>query len=124
MKEGYVYFLTNWTNAVLYIGVTSHLERRMAEHRSKTLPGFTARYNLNKLVYYEYAPEIAAAIAREKQLKKWSRFKKNALVAKVNPQWHDLYDGTCIRSLDYARDDGKRNVIPSVVEGSDRPEQR
>ena len=105
MKEGYVYFLTNWTNAVLYIGVTNDLERRLAEHKAKTLPGFSRKYNLNKLVYYEYATDISVAIAREKQLKKWSRAKKNALVVTMNPGWHDLYDGQQIRSLDFARDD-------------------
>ena len=119
MKEGYVYFLTNWTNEVLYIGVTSNLEKRILEHRGKVCPGFTKKYNLKKLVYYEYSPAIQDAIAREKQLKNWARAKKDALVEKANPEWVDLFDGTCIRSLDYARDDRSLIVIPSVVEGSD-----
>lgn len=105
MKEGYVYFLTNWTNEVLYIGVTSNLEKRILEHRCKVYPGFTKKYNLNKLVYYEYSPDIKDAITREKQLKNWARAKKDMLVEKVNPTWNDLFDGTCVRSLDYARDD-------------------
>ena len=105
MKNGYVYFMTNWTNGVLYIGVTNNLERRRVEHQLKIIPGFTQKYNLDKLVYYEHFLDIAHAIAREKQLKKWSRKKKDALVAKVNPDWNDLFDGNGIRSLDFARDD-------------------
>ena len=103
MKDAFVYFLTNWKNEVLYIGVTSNLERRIEEHQ--IMPGFTSKYNLKKLVYYEYFTDITMAIEREKQLKRWSRKKKDRLVEKVNPQWEELYFGGQIRSLDFARDD-------------------
>jgi putative endonuclease len=74
----------------LYIGVTSDLERRIAEHRTHTLPGFTRDYNLEILVYFEHFPSIRDAIDRETQLKKWSRSKKDALIAKLNPELLDL----------------------------------
>ena len=74
----------------LYTGVTSNLERRVLQHRGKLLPGFTARYNINRLVYYEVCGEIWAAIAREKQIKSWSRKKKIALIESVNRDWKDL----------------------------------
>jgi putative endonuclease len=90
MRDYYVYILTNWTNAVMYVGVTNDLDRRIAEHKSGTIPGFTQRYNLKKLVYYERSSDVSAAIAREKQIKGWRREKKNALVEAMNPQWHDL----------------------------------
>jgi putative endonuclease len=75
---------------VLYIGVTSNLERRIVEHRQKLVPGFTEKYNVNKLVYFEQTNDAISAITREKQLKKWRREKKNALVDSVNPTWRDL----------------------------------
>ena len=74
----------------MYIGVTNDLERRLYEHRHQLLEGFTKRYNVHKLVYFEQACDIQAAIAREKQLKGWSRNKKNALVMATNPSWRDL----------------------------------
>ena len=86
----YVYMLTNMSRVVLYIGVTSDLEGRLYEHRSGETPGFTQRYRVNRLVCVEDYPDPRSAIAREKQLKGWTRAKKNALVAKVNPQWRDL----------------------------------
>jgi putative endonuclease len=89
-KNYYVYLLSNWNNKVLYIGVTSSLERRIVEHRQKLVPGFTEKYNVNKLVYFEQTNDAISAIAREKQLKKWRREKKNALVDSVNPTWRDL----------------------------------
>ncbi len=93
MKEYYVYIFTNWTGMVMYIGVTNNLERRLQEHRSKLVPGFSSAYNLTKLVYFESCSDVKAAIAREKQLKKWSRSKKNWLVETLNPEWKDLSDG-------------------------------
>ena len=105
MRSGFVYFVTNWTSEVIYVGVTSNLEQRLAQHRMKTVPGFTSRYNLDKLVYYELFSDMENAILREKQIKRWNRQKKNALVARVNPEWYNLFDGTVIRSLGYARDD-------------------
>ena len=86
----YVYFLTNWDDSVLYIGVTNNLPRRLYEHRNGLVDGFTKKYNVHKLVYYEYTNDAYSAISREKQLKKWTRAKKNALVVKENPQWRDL----------------------------------
>ena len=72
----YVYFLTNWDDSVLYIGVTNNLPRRLYEHRNGLVDGFTKKYNVHKLVYYEYTNNVYSAISREKQLKKWTRAKK------------------------------------------------
>ena len=88
----YVYLLSNWNNKVLYIGVSNNLERRIIEHKQKLIPGFTEKYNVNKLVYFEHTEDVISAISREKQLKKWRREKKNALVNSVNPGWKDLSD--------------------------------
>ena len=89
-KDYYIYLLSNWNNKVLYIGVTSNLERRVHEHRQKLVAGFTEKYNVNKLVYFEQTNDAVSAISREKQLKKWRREKKNALVNSINPTWQDL----------------------------------
>jgi putative endonuclease len=86
----FVYFLTNWNNKVMYIGVTSNLEKRIYEHKNKMVTGFTQKYNVNKLVYFESTIDINAAIAREKEVKKWRREKKNQLVISANPEWKDL----------------------------------
>ena len=86
----YVYFLTNWNNRVLYVGVTNDLARRVYEHKNKLVKGFTEKYNLNKLVYFEETADVVSAIAREKEIKKWRREKKDALVIGVNPEWKDL----------------------------------
>ncbi len=86
----YVYLLTNWNHKVIYVGVTNNLQRRIYEHKSKAVKGFTKKYNLNKLVYFEEAGDVTAAITREKQLKKWRREKKNALVQSLNTEWKDL----------------------------------
>lgn len=86
----FVYMLTNKTNTVLYIGVTNNLERRLYEHKNKLLDGFTKKYHLYKLVYFETTTDIKAAIAREKQLKGWTRSRKNALIESINPAWQDL----------------------------------
>ena len=88
----YIYILTNITNKVMYIGVTNDLLRRIHEHQSEEIDGFTKRYHIHKLVYYEKYSEINAAIAREKQLKRWTRAKKNLLVESKNPNWKDLLD--------------------------------
>ena len=82
--------LTNKSNNVLYIGVTNNLERRIYEHKNKIVKGFTERYNVNKLVYYETTQDIVSAIAREKHLKGWKRIRKNELVEEFNPYWKDL----------------------------------
>jgi putative endonuclease len=85
-----VYLMTNWNNKVLYVGVTNNLERRIYEHKNKLTEGFTQKYNINKLVYFESTGDVLSAIAREKQIKKWRREKKDALVASMNPEWCDL----------------------------------
>lgn len=82
--------LTNWNNKVLYTGVTNNLERRIYEHKNKLVKGFTEKYNVNKLVYFEYTSDVNSAIAREKEIKGWTRQKKNQLVQGVNPLWKDL----------------------------------
>ncbi len=92
-KSYYVYILTNWNNEVMYVGVTNNLERRIYEHKQKLIDGFTKKYNLNKLVYFEETNDVLSAIKREKEIKKWRREKKNALVLKDNIQWKDLSDG-------------------------------
>lgn len=93
MKNYCVYILTNRLGNVMYIGVTSDLERRLSEHRAKFVQGFTAKYNVQKLVYMESYGDINDAIAREKQLKGWRREKKNTLVETINPEWKDLSEG-------------------------------
>ena len=90
MNSYYVYILTNQYNNVMYIGVTNNLARRLYEHKHGITPGFTSRYRVHKLVYYEETGDIRTALQREKQLKGLLRSKKNALVAKANPDWHDL----------------------------------
>ena len=91
-KRGYVYIITNKLNTVLYIGVTSNLPKRIYEHKNKLVDGFSKRYELNKLVYYEYSDSILDAIEREKFLKGKRRQYKLELVNKFNPEWKDLYD--------------------------------
>ncbi len=89
MAQYHVYIMTNATRT-LYIGVTNDLLRRVHEHRHRLVGGFTSRYNITWLAYYEATSDVSAAIAREKQLKRWSRSKKVALVESLNPQWKDL----------------------------------
>jgi putative endonuclease len=86
----YVYILTNWNNKVMYVGVTNNLERRVYEHKNKLISGFTKKYNINKLVYFEHTSDVKSAIEREKEIKKWRREKKNNLVITLNPEWKDL----------------------------------
>ena len=89
MKQYYVYIMTN-RSRTLYTGVTSDIERRVYEHKQKLVPGFTARYRITRLVYFEVSQDIQAAIAREKQIKGWLRAKKIALIESVNPGWKDM----------------------------------
>ena len=86
----YVYILTNKSNNVLYTGVTNNLERRMHEHKNKLIPGFTEKYNVNKLVYFDQTTNINEAISMEKQIKGWTRQKKITLIESINPGWLDL----------------------------------
>lgn len=88
----FVYILTNADrHTVLYIGVTNSLERRASEHSLRVGSAFARQYNAHKLIYYEAYSDPTSAIAREKQLKRWSRAKKEALIAPRNPEWHDLF---------------------------------
>ena len=89
MAEYYVYILTN-RSKTLYVGVTNNLVSRVYQHKHKLVPGFTARYNLTRLAYYESTSDVDSAIAREKQIKGWLRRKKVALIESVNPGWEDL----------------------------------
>ena len=89
----YVYILASKKNGTLYTGVTNDIERRVYEHKHKLTPGFTSRYNVNRLVYYEEYNDIRDAIAREKQIKGWLRKKKIALIESMNPNWDDLSAG-------------------------------
>ena len=88
----YVYILVNKTSEVMYIGVTNDLRRRLHEHKKEQIEGFTKKYRVCKLVYFEKHFEIKDAIAREKQLKGWTREKKNRLVESQNPDWVELGD--------------------------------
>ena len=92
-QQYYIYIITNQYNTVLYTGVTNNLIKRIYEHKEKLIAGFTKKYNVNKLVYYEIFIDINSAITREKQIKAGSRQKKIDLVNSMNPQWCDLYDG-------------------------------
>ena len=86
----YVYILANGTNRVLYIGITGDLHRRLVEHKSEQIAGFTQKYHVHKLVYFEKYENSQTAILREKQLKHWTRAKKNALIETLNPTWKEL----------------------------------
>ena len=92
MKRYYVYILASKTGT-LYVGVTNDLQRRIFEHKHGLIKGFTKRYGVNRLVYYEETPEVNEAITREKEIKKWRRSRKIDLINSMNSQWKDLSDG-------------------------------
>ncbi len=92
MNNYYVYILASKKNGTTYIGITNDLARRVYEHKSGLIKGFTNRYQIDKLVYFEETNDVNSAIYREKQLKKWNRKWKLALIEKSNPFWKDLYD--------------------------------
>ena len=92
IMASYVYILANKYHGTLYVGVTSNLIKRVWEHKESVVPGFTKRYGIKTLVYYEVHEEIEHAIHREKRMKKWSRAMKIRLIEKDNPNWTDLYD--------------------------------
>jgi len=92
MAGGYVYILASAPNGTLYVGVTSDLVRRIYEHRNGLVPGFTKRYSIKRLVYFEQYEDIQTAIQREKNIKHWSRAWKVGLILAGNPEWNDLYD--------------------------------
>jgi len=89
-KTYYIYLMTNWNHRVMYVGVTTELVRRVYEHKNKLMEGFTSQYNINKRVYFEDTGDIHAALAREKEIKRWRRVKKDALVHTMNSDWRDL----------------------------------
>ena len=89
-KTYYVYILASKRNGTLYVGVTNDLQRRLYEHKNNLVEGFTSRYNVHKLVYYEEVDDIQTALQREKQFKRWTRKWKIELIEKENPDWHDL----------------------------------
>jgi putative endonuclease len=92
MHEYFVYIMTN-RSRTLYVGVTGDLKRRVYQHKQKLAPGFTSRYNIDRLVYFEHTPDVRSAIAREKQIKGWLRAKKIALIEAANLHWEDLSEG-------------------------------
>ena len=89
MRQYYVYIMTN-RSKTLYTGVTDHLPRRVYEHKNKLIKGFTQKYNITRLVYYEVTSDVHAAIQRERQIKGWLRKRKVALIEAENPEWDDL----------------------------------
>ncbi len=92
MEEKYfVYILANKTNGTLYIGCTSNLVKRVLQHKRKAADGFTKKYDINKLVYYNFEESKQTAFQKEKQLKKWNRSWKTRLIQEMNPMWRDLY---------------------------------
>jgi putative endonuclease len=92
-KQPGVYILASKRNGTLYIGVTSNLQKRAWEHKNDLVEGFTKRYGVHRLVYYELHNDMAAAITREKQMKKWNRAWKLQLIERQNPDWRDLWEG-------------------------------
>jgi putative endonuclease len=98
MKNYWVYIISGRTR-ILYVGVTNDIERRVYEHRNKSVPGFTSKYRLDRLVYFEEHVDIRDAIEREKQIKSWQREKKAALIESLNPRWKDV-------SLDWRSHEG------------------
>ena len=95
MKEFYVYMLSSKRNGTLYIGVTSDIIKRIYEHKNDIVEGFTKKYKVHCLVWYEKHESWESAIKREKQLKKWQRLLKVKLIERHNPYWDDLYEGIC-----------------------------
>ena len=94
-KQFCVYILASKKNGTLYVGVTSALTQRIWQHKNKLVAGFTAKYHVDKLVYYEVYDDASSAICREKQLKKWNRAWKIQLIEQKNPLWRDQYDEIC-----------------------------
>lgn len=113
MKQYYVYIMTN-KSRTLYTGVTSNLQLRVYEHRTKLIEGFTKKYNITKLVYFEITNDVKSAIAREKQIKGWLRSKKIALIESMNPQWKDLSEELLLSEAKESRDSS-----PSRSSGSE-----
>lgn len=111
MREYYVYIMTS-RSGVIYTGVTNGIARRVQEHKTKKAEGFTAKYNVNRLVYCELTDDVNAAIGWEKQIKGWSRKKKIALIESINPDWNDL-------SWEWFIDDGVQRPVKPVFRHRD-----
>ena len=92
MKTYYVYILASKRNGILYIGITNNLMNRVYQHKQGMVKGFTKKYHVDKLVYYEETNNVNSAISREKQMKKWKRNWKISLIERTNPEWKDLYN--------------------------------
>jgi len=107
VAQYYVYIMTN-RSGTLYTGVTNNLERRIYQHKHKLVPGFTSRYNTDRVVYYEVITDIRIAIAREKQIKAWTRAKRVALIESINRDWKDLADERNLPHRKNAKPDGPR----------------
>ena len=112
-----VYILTNYNRTTFYIGVTGNLQRRIWEHKNKVVEGFTKKYNLNKLVYYELTESIETALNREKQLKRWHREWKINLIKETNPDFNDLSINLFASNLNFVLPwlffAGKEEIVPS-----------
>ena len=102
-QQYYIYILTNKNNTVLYVGITNDLIRRIYEHKNKLCDGFTKKYNIDKLIYYETCGDSLSAIAREKQIKAGSRKKKVSLIESINTEWEDLYSSIILIQTVIAR---------------------
>ncbi len=115
-KHYHVYILANRSASTLYVGVTGDIDRRIAQHKGKDVPGFASRYNLDQLVYCEATHDVRAAISREKQIKGWRRSRKIDLIESENPDWRDLsagWSGTLPhRILHYVQDDNDDGRSP------------
>jgi putative endonuclease len=98
-----VYILCSKRNGTLYIGVTSNLCNRIAEHKHGMIAGFTSKYGVKTLVWFQYFDSMEEAIKREKQMKEWQRTWKIELIEKSNPDWHDLFEGTCESTEEFLR---------------------
>jgi putative endonuclease len=96
MGESFVYILASCRNGTLYVGSTTNLVKRVWEHKNKVIPGFTAKYNVNKLVYYEMHDAIIEAARRERRFKNWCRKWKINIIEQFNPMWRDLYEEICV----------------------------
>jgi putative endonuclease len=113
MREYCVYMMTN-RSGTLYIGVTNDIMRRVSEHKTGILKGFTSRYKMNRLLYVEATADIDAAIEREKQLKGWTRMRKLELVRELNPNWRDLSEEWSVEDLELATSEDKGQILRSA----------
>jgi putative endonuclease len=113
MSTYFVYILANKTRT-LYVGVTNDLVRRVHEHRERATPGFTSRYRVNRLVYFQPATEISAAIDREKEIKGWVRRKKVEMIEAANPDWRDLAEDLGFEPLDRAVNRAKSRIADAA----------